>query len=88
MAPVKLFEELFHPGETLVQTAHEKLLLAHSREMDWVSFESAMEEFESRCSDYDEAAIRQLLDDLLPEYSPSAVIEPRSNVIPLDKAKG
>ncbi len=84
----KLVEELFHSGETLVQTAHEKLLLAHSREMDWVSFESAMEELESCCNDYDEAATRQLLDDLLPEYSPPATIEPRSNVVPLDKAKG
>jgi FlaA1/EpsC-like NDP-sugar epimerase len=84
----KLFEELFHPGETLVQTPHEKLLLARSREIDWVSFESAMEELESRCNDYDEAAVRQLLDNLLPEYSPPATLEPPSNVVSLGKAKG
>jgi FlaA1/EpsC-like NDP-sugar epimerase len=83
----KLFEELFHSGEALVQTAHEKLLLARSRELDWVSFESAMEMLESRCSDYDEPAVRRLLGDLVPEYGLPTSDESQSNVVSLDKAK-
>ena len=83
----KLFEELFHPAETLVQTPHEKLLLARSRETDWKTFEAAMGELEKGCAEYDEAGIRQVLGDLLPEYQPPAIESLSENVIAFDKAK-
>jgi hypothetical protein len=71
----------------LVQTPHEKLMLARSRELDRARFESAMDMLESRCSDYDEPAVRRLLGDLVPEYGPSTADESQSNVVSLDKAK-
>ncbi|TFH40296.1 MAG: polysaccharide biosynthesis protein [Lysobacterales bacterium] len=64
----KLFEELFHPGEALAQTPHEKILLARFREVDWVSFESALDKLEEACQAYDEPAVRALLKGLVPEY--------------------
>jgi len=84
----KLFEELFHPGEALAQTPHEKLLLARFREVDWNSFESAIDGVEGACRAYDEDALRSLLKDLVPEYSQFAKNPPQSNVIPLGQAKG
>jgi len=83
----KLFEELFHSGETLVQTPHEKLLLARSREVDWATFESAMAALESACQSYDERAVRAQLGGLVPEYDRSSPDEPESNVIAMDQAK-
>lgn len=83
----KLFEELFHSSETLVQTPHEKLLLARSRSVDWARFEAAVAEIESRCASYDAPGARKLLSDLVPEYTFAAVDEHYDNVVPLDKAK-
>ena len=83
----KLFEELFHPGEALAQTPHEKLLLARFRDIDWASFQSAMEKLEDACQSYDEPAVRSLLDGLLPEFNHAAAEASESNVIPLDQAK-
>ncbi|MEE9148443.1 MAG: polysaccharide biosynthesis protein, partial [Candidatus Tectomicrobia bacterium] len=83
----KLFEELFHPGEVLAQTPHEKLLLARFREVDWQSFESAIDELEQACHAYDERALRTLLGGLVPEYSHVAKDLPQSNVIPMGHAK-
>jgi FlaA1/EpsC-like NDP-sugar epimerase len=83
----KLFEELFHPSEALVQTPHEKLLLARLRDVDWERFESGIESVEESCQSYDEPALRSLLGALVPEYShPVKEIEP-SNVIPMEQAK-
>lgn len=83
----KLFEELFHSGETLVQTPHEKLLLARSRDVDWVDFESAMVELETACQDYDESAVRAQLDKLVPEYARPGLDGFANNVVPMDQAK-
>ena len=66
----------------------ERLAKDPSKALTKAQAKLAMEALESRCNDYDEAAIRQLLDELLPEYSPPATFEPPSNVVSLDKAKG
>ena len=84
----KLFEELFHPDEPLVQTPHEKLLLARSRDVDWNRFEAGLKEIEKGCVEYDERKIRQVLDELLPEYHPQPLETVPSNVVSFDKAKG
>ncbi len=83
----KLFEELFHPGEALAQTSHEKLLLARFREVDWQAFESAIDKLEGACHAYDESAVRDLLGGLVPEYSHTVEDSPQSNVIPMGQAK-
>jgi FlaA1/EpsC-like NDP-sugar epimerase len=83
----KLFEELFHPGETVAQTSHEKLLLARLREVDWQAFESAIDKLDGACHTYDEPAVRALLGGLVPEYSHTIKELPQSNVIPMGHAK-
>jgi FlaA1/EpsC-like NDP-sugar epimerase len=94
----KLFEELFHPNEALVQTPHEKLLLARLRDVDWERFEASVESVEESCHTCDELALRSLLGALVPEYGQSvkepepeysqSVKEPvPSNVIPMEHVK-
>jgi FlaA1/EpsC-like NDP-sugar epimerase len=83
----KLFEELFHPGEALAQTPHEKLLLARFREIDWASFESAFGKLEETCQTFDDSAARDLLKSLVPEYGHGAPELPPSNVIPMEQLK-
>jgi FlaA1/EpsC-like NDP-sugar epimerase len=83
----KLFEELFHPGEALAQTPHEKLMLARFREVDWDSFESAFDQLEQASHAYDEPSVRPLLMALVPEYTQVIKDLPQSNVVPLGQAK-
>jgi FlaA1/EpsC-like NDP-sugar epimerase len=83
----KLFEELFHPGEALTQTNHEKLLLARFRQVDWEGFEAAMSKLQAACDAYDESTVRTLLDGLVPEYETRPADSPQSNVVHLDQAK-
>jgi FlaA1/EpsC-like NDP-sugar epimerase len=82
----KLFEELFHPGEALTQTRHEKIFLARSREMDRDGFMSALSKLEKAVFAHDAGSIRTLLEGLVPELH-SGPAAPASNVIPLDQAK-
>ena len=83
----KLFEELFHPSESLVQTPHEKLLLARLREVDWRAFETGVADMEAKSEAYDEPALRALLGALVPEYRhPERQPEP-SNVVSMEQAK-
>jgi FlaA1/EpsC-like NDP-sugar epimerase len=82
----KLFEELFHPGETLTQTRHEKIFLARSRELDRDGFMSALSKLEKAVFAHDAGSIRTLLEGLVPELHSGPAV-PASNVIPLDQAK-
>lgn len=82
----KLFEELFHPGEALTQTRHEKILLARSREVNWDGFLSDLSALEDAVRDHDPESVRALLAGLVPELH-SGPAAPASNVIPLDQAK-
>jgi FlaA1/EpsC-like NDP-sugar epimerase len=81
----KLFEELFHPGEALRASQHEKLLLAKSRTVDWQRFETDLERLDQACNRVDEAAVRQLLADLVPEFGPTPAAS--NNVIALNRVR-
>ena len=63
----KLYEELFHDAEQLVDTVHPKILLAQSRRVDDALLESAFAELEAASRGNDEPRLRQLLNDLVPE---------------------
>ncbi|ANB17737.1 polysaccharide biosynthesis protein [Dokdonella koreensis] len=65
----KLFEELFHPHENYQQTAHAKIFLAQPRLMAWGLLQSQLRQGATACRDYDEEALRRLLDALLPEFA-------------------
>lgn len=65
----KLYEELFHESEALESTSHEKILLAQHRSVDkdWLS--ALLDELVLACTDYDEARLRKLVLDLVPEWT-------------------
>jgi FlaA1/EpsC-like NDP-sugar epimerase len=81
----KLFEELFHPGEVLGASRHEKLFLANSREIDWQRFEIDLEQLEEACARVDEALVRRLLAMVVPEFGPSP--STNDNVISLNRVR-
>jgi FlaA1/EpsC-like NDP-sugar epimerase len=63
----KLYEELFHSGETLVPTTHEKISKANSRQLDWDVIKASVSELQT-CSEKrlsDEAL--ECLKHLVPE---------------------
>ena len=80
----KLFEELFHEQENLTATGMEKLLLARSREVDWPHFNLRLDALARACDECDEAAVRELLDELVPEFESVRRIRTSSNVVTLD----
>jgi len=64
----KLFEELFHPSEKLKPTAHPKILLARSIEVEWVWFQAKIRGLFKNIYDLDNHQIKQKLMSIIPEY--------------------
>lgn len=64
----KLFEELFHEREQLVQTHHPKIFLARHREENWEILNKNLDSMEQACQQYDEQALRKLLSQFVPEW--------------------
>ena len=65
----KLFEELFHSSEQLVQTEHEKLFKAKFRQIDWIELTQAMRMLNVACSTHQNDELLVLLKSLVPEFS-------------------
>ncbi len=87
----KLYEELFHEEEQPVPTAHEKLRLAHVREVDQETLARSLEEMEAACAAYDEQRLVHLLKVLVPEFGEArrGGVEPAaSSVVVPDPANG
>lgn len=72
----KLYEELFHPGEQLLPTAHPKIRLASSREIDREALARHLRMLERACRTNDETKLRTLLHQLVPELSAAAHTHP------------
>lgn len=64
----KLFEELFHPSEHLVQTEHEKLFKARFREIDWNELNQTLRMINTACSTHQHTELLILLKSLVPEF--------------------
>ncbi len=64
----KLFEELFHPSEQLVQTEHEKLFKAKFREIDWNELTQTLRMVNTACSTHQHMELLILLKSLVPEF--------------------
>ncbi len=64
----KLFEELFHASEQLVQTDHEKLFKAKFRQIDWDELTRVMSMINSACAAYQTEELFILLKSLVPEF--------------------
>ncbi|MDX2346310.1 MAG: nucleoside-diphosphate sugar epimerase/dehydratase [Legionella sp.] len=69
----KLFEELFHPSEELTQTAHEKLLQARFRQMDWDELTETFRMIQTACNTHEHHEIIILLQSLVPEFKKECV---------------
>ena len=64
----KLFEELFHPLEHYSDTAHAKIFLAQPRSIARSLLAAQLRQGEVAVRDFDEEALRRVLDQLLPEF--------------------
>ncbi len=64
----KLFEELFHPSEQLVQTEHEKLFKARFRAINWDDLMEAFNLLQTACNTHENEEIIVLLKNLVPEF--------------------
>jgi FlaA1/EpsC-like NDP-sugar epimerase len=65
----KLFEELFHPQERYTDTAHAKIFLAQPRSMAWPLLTAQLGKAEAAVREFDQEALRCILDQLLPEFA-------------------
>ena len=66
----KLYEELFHDQEQLMETGYDKLLLAHARKYDPFSWTTHIEELVLACQQDDHKKTLAILKSLVPEYAP------------------
>ena len=66
----KLFEELFHDAENLMETSHQSIRLARARALDRLQLLAAIHETIKAARSGDSYAIRGLLQRIVPEYQP------------------
>jgi len=64
----KLHEELFHSAEDISKTAHAKINQAKVRSFDWSMLLKIISEVDIACEKNDEAKLKKLLSELVPEY--------------------
>ncbi len=64
----KLYEELFHPSEQLVATAHDKLFKAKFRQMDWDQLLQTLRMLRHACELNQQSELLVLLKSLVPEF--------------------
>ncbi len=69
----KLFEELFHPSEELVQTEHEKLFKARFRRIDWDELTQTLRMMHQACNAHETNELLILLKSLVPEFNNACV---------------
>ena len=69
----KLYEELFHDQETLLETGFEKLRLARARRYDNQEWTHHIEELVQACQQRDQQTILALLKRLVPEFKAELV---------------
>lgn len=63
----KLYEELFYSHEILESTAHKKIFQAKARKLDEAWLTAIIKRMEKACFQYDEAELKDLLHELVPE---------------------
>lgn len=63
----KLYEELFHEGENIIATHHEKILRAQSRHCSFKFMEEQLSYLDKACRLFDETSIVNIIERLVPE---------------------
>ncbi|OGV27937.1 MAG: multidrug MFS transporter [Legionellales bacterium RIFCSPHIGHO2_12_FULL_35_11] len=66
----KLFEELFHDSEKLVETSHHKLFQAQFRKINWDELIESLLLIDKACNKNQTAELIILLKNLVPEFNP------------------
>jgi FlaA1/EpsC-like NDP-sugar epimerase len=69
----KMFEELYHGAEKLAPTTHPKILRVQSRPGDAKRFEESFPRLQTACGEIDEATLRAILLELVPELGAGAM---------------
>lgn len=65
----KLFEELFHSSEPLIQTEHTKLFKSKFRQIDWEDLTQTVRMLNKACATHQNEELFVLLKSLVPEFS-------------------
>jgi FlaA1/EpsC-like NDP-sugar epimerase len=81
----KLYEELFHELEPNEQTSHEKIFLAHPREVNWQGLREELQAMESAVQRYDTVQLAASLNRLVPELSRSSELAEGNRVVPFKR---
>ena len=68
----KLYEELIHDSEPLVETSVKGIFLARHRMQEQGAITAAVERIMAACATRDRAAIAAIIAELVPEYSKAA----------------
>ncbi|MHB1943276.1 MAG: polysaccharide biosynthesis protein [Acidiferrobacteraceae bacterium] len=79
----KLYEELFHSGEKLRETGHEKIMLALSRQVNGEEFDRLLAHLDRATRDNDEVRMKECLLELVPERTgqrDNVIVFPRRDV--------
>ncbi len=71
----KLFEELFHDQEKLIETDYEKLFLAQARSYETSDWLAQMEALEQACHFNNSKEVLQLLKAIVPEFVSNSLVE-------------
>jgi FlaA1/EpsC-like NDP-sugar epimerase len=66
----KLYEELITEGEGIVPTEHEKIMVLRGNGFDYTNIRTQIERLSSKAAAFDEAGIKQILKEMIPEYTP------------------
>jgi FlaA1/EpsC-like NDP-sugar epimerase len=81
----KLYEELFHELEPNDKTAHEKIFLAHSRQVDWEQLSRQLAAMDEAVRRYDTERLAAILDRLVPELNRASKQDEASRVVPFQR---
>lgn len=65
----KLFEELFHDAENLIDTAHQSIRQARARQLDRLQILGTLQRLVDAARHGDGAAVREYIAQLIPEYN-------------------
>ncbi|WP_300620802.1 nucleoside-diphosphate sugar epimerase/dehydratase [Dokdonella sp.] len=83
----KLFEELFHPQEQYTDTTHAKIFLAQPRSMAWSLLLAQLRNGEQATRDFDEDALRRVVEQLLPEFATHPATGTGATIIALESRR-
>ena len=60
---------MFHPHENYSDTTHAKIFLAQPRNMSWSLLTAQLRQAAAAVHEFDEDALRRVLDQLVPEFA-------------------